>query len=190
MSENERVKQIRKAENLTLDQFGARIGMKKSSISDIENGRRSLTEQSRLLICREFNVNEHWLRTGSGEMTVASDTFSLDEFARKRGASELDLAIVKLYFSLPPAVRADMLEKLASLIDAPEADAANQETGKALSSAAASKIAAVPARLMPDPDRAALEQEADEFAAMAREQFILKKKREFEALSAKSSDAG
>ena len=70
MTENERVKAIRKAKNLTLEKFGEAIGMGKSSISDIENGRRPLTNQTRLSICRVFGVEESWLRTGEGEMFV------------------------------------------------------------------------------------------------------------------------
>lgn len=68
MSEGERVRAIRKENNFTLERFGERIGLAPSSISDIENGRRSLTNQTILSICREFHVNETWLRTGEGEM--------------------------------------------------------------------------------------------------------------------------
>lgn len=64
---NKRVRELRKTLNMTLDVFGARIGLKKSSLSQIENGVNNLTEQSILLICKEFNVNEEWLRTGQGE---------------------------------------------------------------------------------------------------------------------------
>lgn len=65
---NERVRELRKALNMTLEVFGAKIGIKKSSLSQIENGVNNLTEQNILLICKEFNVNEEWLRTGEGEM--------------------------------------------------------------------------------------------------------------------------
>lgn len=53
---------------MTLEVFGAKIGIKKSSLSQIENGVNNLTEQNILLICKEFNINEEWLRTGEGEM--------------------------------------------------------------------------------------------------------------------------
>lgn len=65
---NERVRELRKALNMTLEVFGAKIGIKKSSLSQIENGVNNLTEQNILLICKEFNINEEWLRTGEGEM--------------------------------------------------------------------------------------------------------------------------
>lgn len=73
MTENERVREVRRAKGLTMRQFGDKIGVGGSTISDIENGRRSLNRQNLLAICREFNVNEDWLRTGEGSMFVEPD---------------------------------------------------------------------------------------------------------------------
>ena len=71
---NERIKTLRKALGLTLDKFGERVGLKKSSLSQIENGVNGVTDQLFKSICREFNVNENWLRTGEGEMFNSTDT--------------------------------------------------------------------------------------------------------------------
>lgn len=68
MTQGERVRLIRKEKELTLEKFGDKIGIKKNSLSQIENGVNNLTEQMAKSICREFNVNEEWLRTGEGEM--------------------------------------------------------------------------------------------------------------------------
>lgn len=69
---NDRVKELRKSEEigLTLEKFGKRLGVGKSAISDIENGRNNVSEQMFNSICREFDVNPSWLRDGSGEMFV------------------------------------------------------------------------------------------------------------------------
>mgnify|MGYP001042463213 FL=1 len=67
MTAGERVKQIRKEKELTLEKFGEKVGVTKQTISRIENGINSLTEQMILSICREFSVNEEWLRNGVGE---------------------------------------------------------------------------------------------------------------------------
>ena len=67
---NERVKELRKALGLTLDKFGDRIGVGKSAISKIERGENGVSDQMLKSICREFNVNENWLRTGEGDMFV------------------------------------------------------------------------------------------------------------------------
>ena len=76
MTQNERVKEIRQTLKLTLETFGEPIGLKKSALSLIENGKNSLTDANIKAICREFGVDYIWLTTGEGEMFVESD----DEF--------------------------------------------------------------------------------------------------------------
>lgn len=65
---NERVKELRKELGLSQEAFAARIGLKGSAVSHLESGRRNITDQVVLAICREFSVNEDWLRTGNGSM--------------------------------------------------------------------------------------------------------------------------
>ena len=72
----ERVKELRKALGLSGEKFGEKIGLKRNSLSQIETGKNNLSEQNILSICREFNVNEDWLRYGTGEMFK---DMSLDE---------------------------------------------------------------------------------------------------------------
>ena len=79
MTQGERIKEIRKSLNLTLEKFGEKIGVTKTAISRIENGINNLTEQLIKSICREFGVDYIWLTTGEGEMFVDSD----DDFMEK-----------------------------------------------------------------------------------------------------------
>ena len=65
---NDRIKEIRKSFQLTLEEFGKRLGVTKTAISRVENGDRGITDQMILSICREYNINEEWLRTGRGNM--------------------------------------------------------------------------------------------------------------------------
>ena len=67
---NERIKKLRKSLGLTSEKFGSNLGVGKTAISGIETGRRNVTDQMFLAICREYNVNPDWLRTGEGEMFV------------------------------------------------------------------------------------------------------------------------
>lgn len=67
---NERIKKLRKALDLTQREFGDRIGVKPNTIATYEIGRNEPIDAVIVLICREFNVNETWLRTGEGEMFV------------------------------------------------------------------------------------------------------------------------
>lgn len=64
--QGERVKEVRKAQNMTLEEFGKRLNVTKVTMSNIERGHRGLTERMLKDICREFDVNEDWLRTGAG----------------------------------------------------------------------------------------------------------------------------
>lgn len=70
MTQGERVREARKKLGFTLEKFGDRIGLKKNTMSAIETGRNSLTDANIKAICREFNISEEWLRTGSGEMRI------------------------------------------------------------------------------------------------------------------------
>ncbi len=65
---NERIKELRKTLGLSQEAFAERLGLKGSAVSHLESGRRNVTTQNINAICREFGVNEEWLRTGSGDM--------------------------------------------------------------------------------------------------------------------------
>lgn len=68
--QGERVKDVRKDQNMTLEEFGKRLNVTKVTMSNIERGHRGLTDRMLKDICREFNVNEDWLRSGTGKMYV------------------------------------------------------------------------------------------------------------------------
>ena len=63
---NERLKELRATIGITLEEFGKKIGLTRSAVGHLEKGSRNLTEQTIKSICREFGVNEVWLRTGEG----------------------------------------------------------------------------------------------------------------------------
>ena len=67
MTAGERDKRIRKEKDLTLEKFGEKVGVTKQTISRIENGINSLTDQMVHSKCREYSVNGEWLRNGTGE---------------------------------------------------------------------------------------------------------------------------
>ena len=73
MTQGERIRELRKTLKMTMEQFGEKIGVTKSTISNIENGNRNATEHMVKSICREFNVDYIWLTTGDGEMFVDTD---------------------------------------------------------------------------------------------------------------------
>ncbi|MDE7323364.1 MAG: helix-turn-helix domain-containing protein [Lachnospiraceae bacterium] len=64
MTVNERIKELRLLQGLTMEQFGERIGIKRASVSLIESGKNNPSDQTIMLICREFGYNEEWIRDG------------------------------------------------------------------------------------------------------------------------------
>lgn len=70
---NERIKQLRKALDLTQQKFAERLGVKRNTVGQWECGINALTDQVITSICREFNVNEDWLRNGTGDMFLQTN---------------------------------------------------------------------------------------------------------------------
>lgn len=64
------IKDLRSHVGLNQTDFGARIGVKQSTIAGWETGQRIPPDSAIVSICREFHANEHWLRTGEGEMFI------------------------------------------------------------------------------------------------------------------------
>lgn len=65
---NERIKTLRKNLEMTQDEFSSKIGLSRNFIAQIETGAKSPSDRTIKDICREFNINEDWLRTGKEPM--------------------------------------------------------------------------------------------------------------------------
>ena len=111
---NERVKELRKALGLSGNDFGASLGVTRTAISLLETGKNNLTEQMIKSICREFKVNEDWLRSGSGDMFVSADNVSLEELINSSKADDFEIDVIKAYFSLDKDVRKKAIEHFKS----------------------------------------------------------------------------
>lgn len=68
---NDRIKAVRDDAKLSQADFGKVLGMSQNHIYMMESGKRSVSERTIKDVCREFHVNEEWLRTGKGEMHAA-----------------------------------------------------------------------------------------------------------------------
>ena len=78
---NERLKELRKYLDLSQKVFAEKLGITDSGLSNLESGKRNLTEQMIISICREFNVNRAWLVEGVGDMFTNLPETILDELA-------------------------------------------------------------------------------------------------------------
>lgn len=74
---NERIKELRKVLKLTQQEFADRLNIKRGAIANYEVGRNEPIDAVISLICKEFNVNEEWLRNGTGEMFRAEEENSI-----------------------------------------------------------------------------------------------------------------
>lgn len=70
---NERIKKLRKALDLTQQEFADRLGVKRNTVGQWECGINNVTDATIVFLCKEFNVNEEWLRNGTGEMFLPTD---------------------------------------------------------------------------------------------------------------------
>ena len=114
MELHERIKELRKNYlHMSQTDFGERLGVSRSVINNIERNVLARPDQKlslMKLIFSEFNVNEEWLLNGTEPMFVQPDTFSLDDFVKSKGATGLELEIVKTYFELDPEIRRTAME--------------------------------------------------------------------------------
>lgn len=72
-----RIIQIREHYELSQEKFASRLGLSRNFINQVENRKKNLSDRSISDICREFNVNENWLRTGEGEMLNEMDSVDI-----------------------------------------------------------------------------------------------------------------
>lgn len=116
MTQGERVKEIRKEFDLTLEKFGEKLGVTKVAISNIEKGNRNLTDQMAKSICREYNVNYDYLMYGEGEMFDNLPQTIVDELCVQYGLNDFDKALVEMYVSLPAGSRERIKEYMKQLV--------------------------------------------------------------------------
>lgn len=101
MSVGSHVKELRKSQNLTQQEFADRVGIKQSTVATYEADRNVPSDAVISLICREFNVREAWLRDGTGEMLEV-----------KPRAEELGELVRKLLADRPESFRSRLITSL------------------------------------------------------------------------------
>lgn len=101
----DRIKQLRKKLGITQQKFADTIGVKQNTVAQYEIGRNEPIDSVINLICKEYNVNPDWLRNGDGEMFLAPDTFSLDEYAKVNKLNKTEMSIIRNFMELDPDMR-------------------------------------------------------------------------------------
>jgi transcriptional regulator with XRE-family HTH domain len=106
----ERIIEVRKAFNLKQLQFAQRLGIKQSTLSNIETGQNGVTDANVRLICMTFSVNETWLRSGDGPM-----------FSNGVPGSPDETELLDIFRKLLPPTKKAILNHIRDLLDAQDA---------------------------------------------------------------------
>lgn len=114
---NERIKEVREHFKMSQEAFGLRIGMTKSGLSKVERGENGTTDQTIMSICREFGVNEEWLRTGNGSMLDDSKPSILARLCEEKRLTQREQAVVSAFLNLSPQDRAAIMRYIDGIID-------------------------------------------------------------------------
>ena len=112
----ERIKQLRKELGLTQEKFADRIGLKRNSVALIELGRET-SDQTIFAICREFRVNEEWLRTGAGEMFIPSPETVVDKLSEDYRLCPEARAMVAQFITLDPEAQLAVFKDMCAVVD-------------------------------------------------------------------------
>lgn len=116
MTQGERIKAVRKELGLTLEKFGEKLGAKKNTMSAIETGRNSLTDQMARSICREYNVDYDFLMYGEGNMFTDLPKTIVDELCMQFDLDDFDRAVVEMYLDLPAELRQAIKAKVKDMV--------------------------------------------------------------------------
>ena len=116
---HERIRKIRKDNGLTQEQFATRLGVKRNTVATYEMGRSEPRDAALLLICREFGVNEEWLRTGEGPPYIELKTNDIiSKAATLLGRRDpLFEAIVEAYSRLDDIDKTVLIKVLQDLVE-------------------------------------------------------------------------
>lgn len=117
---NERIKKIRNDNHLTQERFAARLGVKRNTVATYEMGRSEPSDAVISLICREFFVNEEWLRHGIGEPYIENthNDLTTKATALLGRRDPMFEAIVEAYCDLDDNDREVLLKSLQNLVSA------------------------------------------------------------------------
>ena len=124
---NTRIKFLRKNSGLTQEKFAERIGLKQNSIALIESGKRNISDQAILSICREFGVREEWLRTGEGEMYAPAPTTGLDLLVQEKALRREERILIEKFVNLKPETRQQILNYIQEVAAALSSGDASSE---------------------------------------------------------------
>ena len=116
----DRIRKIRRDLDLTQQEFADRIGIKRNTIANYETGRNEPIDSVVSLICREFGVNEEWLRDGTGEMFAPDASDELEALVKRYDLSNADQVLIEKYINLKAGSRETIIDFITDVVAALE----------------------------------------------------------------------
>lgn len=110
-----RLKQIRKNYKLTQKELGDICGKSRNAITSYELGAVIPDDAFIKLFCLKFKVNEHWLRTGEGDIFTKENDNLLSQLIKEYNLSEADTNFMKTFLMLDAQDRETMLKCMTLL---------------------------------------------------------------------------
>lgn len=114
----DRIRKIRRELDLTQQEFADRLGVKRGAIANYEIGRNEPVDSIISLICREFKVNEEWLRNGTGEMFAPDASDELEALVKKYDLSNADQVLIEKYVNLKAGSRETIINFITDVVAA------------------------------------------------------------------------
>ena len=111
---------LREVLGVSQEELGNKIGLSRFSVSNYESGKRNITDRVVQDICREFNVNEHWLRSGDGDMFIElspEDEFIAAAAELSRDNDKMAMQAVIEYWKLDEDSKKIFRDFLAKIVE-------------------------------------------------------------------------
>lgn len=114
----ERIKEVRKALNMTQQVFASKIGLKQNSVAVIEMGKNAASDQTIFAICREFRVSEEWLRNGTGEMFIPAPSSTVEKLCEEYDLDDAARIVLEKFIELDPEDQKIIIGYMCEVVDA------------------------------------------------------------------------
>ncbi|MDE6421243.1 MAG: helix-turn-helix domain-containing protein [Lachnospiraceae bacterium] len=105
MTLGQRIRKIRRALDLTQENFGEHICVKGNTVAQWESGRNNSPDYAIAFICREFHVSEEWLRNETGEMFISEANDEIKALAKRYNLSCADQVLIEKFVNSPKEFR-------------------------------------------------------------------------------------
>ncbi len=119
MELKDRIRHFRKdIKKLTQDEFRKEINLSRSNLASIETGAVKVTDRVIADICKTFNLSEHWLRTGEGNMYVESESSLVNALASQMNMSAEQRKLMEIFLTMSDEKRDSVSKAFFDFLDA------------------------------------------------------------------------